>query len=85
MINSKTEHNRVAVRFQILIGLIVALTVGCQAVQYKSRLMEKNKSEGTRYNKSAAELRIYLDDLTGVFTGTIEQAADHIHRSVASQ
>jgi hypothetical protein len=40
--------------------------------------MEKNKSEGTRYNKSAAEMRICLDDLTGVFTGTIEQAADHI-------
>jgi hypothetical protein len=38
----------------------------------------KNKSEGTQYKKSAAELRIYLDELTGIFSGTIEQAADHV-------
>ena len=37
----------------------------------------KNKSEGTQYKKSAAELRIYLDELTGIFSGTIEQTADH--------
>jgi hypothetical protein len=67
-----------AVRVQILIGLIAALTIGCQTVQFKSRLMEKNKSEGTQYKKSAAELRIYLDELTGIFSGTIEQAADQI-------
>ena len=78
MINPTTTHNRAAVRFQIMIGLIAALTIGCQTVQYKSRLMEKNKSEGTRYKKSAAEVRIYLDELTGIFSGTIEQAADHV-------
>ena len=78
MINSTTTQYRSAVRIQILIGLIAALTIGCQTVQFKSRLMEKNKSEGTQYIKSAAELRIYLDELTGIFSGTIEQAADHV-------
>jgi hypothetical protein len=61
-----------------LIGLIVALATGCQTIQYESRLIKKNKAEGVRYNKSATELRIYMDDLAGVFTGTIEQSADHI-------
>jgi hypothetical protein len=78
MINPTTTQYRSAVRVQILIGLIAALTIGCQTVQFKSRLMEKNKSEGTQYIKSAAELRIYLDELTGIFSGTIEQAADHV-------
>jgi hypothetical protein len=77
MINPTITHDRSAVRVQILIGLIAALTIGCQTVQFKSRLMEKNKSEGTQYKKSAAELRIYLDELTGILSGTIEQAADH--------
>jgi hypothetical protein len=78
MINPTTTQYRSAVRVQILIGLIAALTIGCQTVQFKSRLIEKNKSEGTQYKKSAAELRIYLDELTGIFSGTIEQAADHV-------
>lgn len=62
----------------ILIGLIVALATGCQGVQYESGLIKKSKAEGVRYNKSATELRIYRDDLAFVFTGTIEQSADHI-------
>ncbi len=74
----KTVNNRAALGLLILIGLIVALATGCQTIQYESRLMKKNKAEGVRYNKSATELRIYLDELAGVFTGTIEQSADHI-------
>ena len=78
MNTSKTVNNRAALGFLILIGLIVVFATGCQTIQYESRLMKKNKAEGARYNKSATELRIYMDDLAGVFTGTIEQSADHI-------
>ena len=82
MNTSKTANNRAALGRLILIGLIVAFATGCQGVQYESGLIKKNKAEGARYNKSATELRIYLDELAFVFTGTIEQSADHINPAI---
>lgn len=78
MMDSMPSKIQANVSLLMLISLIVALTTGCQAVQYESRLMKKNKAEGARYKKSAYELRLYLDDLAGVFIGTIEQAADRV-------
>lgn len=64
--------------FLMLLSLAVAFGTGCQAIQYKSRLMQKKESQGARYTKSASEIRLYLDDLAGIFAGTIEQTADRI-------
>ena len=78
MIYSKNLKIESFANFILAIILIVMLTEGCQSVQYESGLMKKRKTEGARYRKSAAELRLYLDDLAGFFTGTIEQAADRV-------
>jgi hypothetical protein len=40
--------------------------------------MKKKETEGTKYAKSAAELQLHIDDLASVFTGVIEQTADHV-------
>jgi hypothetical protein len=69
--------------FLLLVSLVAAFTLGCQAVRYKSRLMSQKEAEGKSFTKSAAEVRLYLDDLAGVFAGTIEQAADRILKESA--
>lgn len=59
--------------------LLATITAECEAVQYKSRLLKKNKeAKGTKYVTSAAELQLNLDDLASVFTGVIEQTADQV-------
>jgi flagellar motility protein MotE (MotC chaperone) len=62
----------------ILAAALFAIAVGCQRITYESRLMKQKAAEGARYQKSAAEVKIYIDELVGVVPGTIEQAADHI-------
>ena len=57
---------------------ISVIGLECEAVQYKSRLLKKKEAEGAKYVKSATELQLELDDLAGVFTGVIEQAADQV-------
>jgi len=67
-----------------IIGLIVCLllfaiiSVECEAVQFKSRLMKKKEADGTKYLKSAIELQLHIDDLASIFAGVIEQAADQV-------
>jgi len=58
--------------------LIYMIVPECEAVKYKSRLLKKKEAEGTKYVKSAAELQLHIDDLASVFTGVIEQTADHV-------
>jgi hypothetical protein len=62
----------------ILAAALFAIAVGCQRITYESRLMKQQAAEGARHQKSAAEVKIYIDELVGVVPGTIEQAADHI-------
>lgn len=62
----------------ILAAALFALAFGCQRITYESRLMKTQAAEGARYQKSAAEVKIYIDELVGVVPGTIEQTADHI-------
>jgi hypothetical protein len=62
----------------ILAAALFAIAVECQRITYESRLMKQQPAEGARYQKSAAEVKIYIDELVGVVPGTIEQAADHI-------
>jgi hypothetical protein len=70
--------------FLMLLSLAIAFNAGCQAIQYKSRFLQKQEAQGSRYTKSASEIRRYLDDLAGVFAGTIEQAADRIIEKTSS-
>lgn len=72
------RHTRRANALVMLAAAFLALAVGCQRITYESRLMKKQAAEGARHQKTAAEVKIYIDDLVAVLPGTIEQAADRI-------
>jgi hypothetical protein len=78
MKDSKALKVQTSAGLLMVILLSVSLTTGCQTIQYESRFMKKTQAKGISYNVSAAELRLQLDDLAGVFSGSIEQAADQI-------
>ena len=62
----------------MLVLVFVFLIMGCQTIQYESRLMKKKEAEGVTFKISASEMRLRLDDLAGVFSGVIEMAADQV-------
>jgi hypothetical protein len=79
MIGDKTARNMIRIGFLCFVWLSVLLLTGCQTIQYESGLMKSApKAEQATYNMTAAQLRLQLDDLAGVFTGSIEQAADRV-------
>ena len=70
----------------VLLGLLFIAAAGCQKVQYKSPIMkEVSKTQSDLFAISAAELRLQLNDLAGLFDGTIEQAADRVIASTTDK
>ena len=70
----------------VLLGLLFIVAAGCQKVQYKSPIMkEASKTQSDLFAISAAELRLQLNDLAGLFDGTIEQAADRVIASTTDK
>jgi len=70
----------------VLLGLLFIVAAGCQKVQYKSPIMkEVSKTQSDLFAISAAELRLQLNDLAGLFDGTIEQAADRVIASTTDK
>jgi len=70
----------------VLLGLLFFVAAGCQKVQYKSPIMkEASKTQSDLFAISAAELRLQLNDLAGLFDGTIEQAADRVIASTTDK
>jgi hypothetical protein len=79
MMGDKTARSRISIGLLCFVWLSVLLLAGCQTIQYESRLMKSApKAEQATYTMTAAQLRLQLDDLAGVFTGTIETAADQV-------
>ena len=79
MFNTKKIKYKTLIGLHILIVLSFSLTMGCQTIKYESRLMKKQSQEqGAKFAISAAQLRLELNDLAGVFRGTIERAADEV-------
>jgi hypothetical protein len=75
----KTAKDMIGIALLRFVWPAVLLLTGCQTIQYESRLMKSApQAEQATYNMTAAQLRLQLDDLAGVFTGTIEQAADRV-------
>jgi len=72
------RHTRLANALAVLAATLFALTVGCQRITYESRLMKKQAAAGERQQKTAAEVKTYINELLGLLPGTIEQAADRI-------
>ena len=72
------RHKRLVKALVMLAAAFFSLAAGCQRIPYESRLMKKQAAAGARHQKTAAEVKIYLDELIGVLPGTIEQAADRI-------
>jgi hypothetical protein len=61
-----------------LIGIIgfALILIGCQSFKRESGLMKKWDQRGkTKIKMSAQELRLQLNDMVGVFNGSIEQSA----------
>ena len=73
-----------AAKFRTACGLLmlflgIVFVAGCQTIKYESRFMQRiSQKEGDAFKMSAAQLRVQLYDLAGIFAGTIEQAADQI-------
>jgi hypothetical protein len=79
MIGDKTARSMIRIGLLFFAWLSVLLLAGCQTIQYESRLMKSApRAEQATYNMTADQLRLQLDDLAGVFTGSIEQAADRV-------
>jgi hypothetical protein len=86
MIGYKTAKIRTPAGLLYLTCLSVLLSTGCQPFHYESRLMKSAQAaEQTRFKMTAGELRLQLDDLVGVFSGTIEQAADRVIAESANE
>jgi len=82
-VNSK---NWAFMNLLVLLGLLIIVAAGCQKVQYKSPIMkEASKTQSDLFAISAAELRLQLNDLAGLFDGTIEQAADRVIASTTDK
>ena len=62
----------------ILTLVTMLLLVGCQTHKYESRLLKHVKTKDDKLTMSATELRLELNELAGVFKGTIEKAADEV-------
>ena len=59
--------------------IFLLLTVGCQAIRYESAfLKEVAQKDRVGFTMSAAQLRQHLDELTYIYSSTIEQAADQV-------
>jgi len=74
----KTANLRITI-FSWSVVLSLLLAVGCQTVKYESAfLKEVTRKDQLRFTMSAAQLRLQLDELIYLYSGTIEQAADQI-------
>lgn len=62
----------------ILTLVSMLLIVGCQTHKYESRLLKHVKTKDDKLTMSATELRLELNEVAGVFKGTIEKAADEV-------
>jgi hypothetical protein len=78
MLDSKMIEHKILGGLQIVFLLLLSLTMGCQTFKYESRFMQQFQAKGTKFQKTAAEMRLEINDLAGVFEGTIEQAADEV-------
>jgi hypothetical protein len=78
MLKTENKKYKTLNSLHILILLSLSLTMGCQTFKYESRFMQQFQTKGAELRKTAAELRLEINDLAGVFEGTIEQAADEV-------
>ena len=78
MQNSNTIKYNILNILNLFLLILLALTLGCQTFKYESRFMKQFQPKGAEYRKTASELRLEINDLAGVFEGTIEQAADKV-------
>ena len=74
-----TPNKSKTIRFLIMAMLCIVLLSGCQTIKYESGLMKSiAQKDSDAFKMSAAQLRVHLYDLAGLYAGIIEQAADQI-------